>query len=110
MFPFDPDEDWYDAGLAELENLSNGVLDLIESGRFDEAERICLELKTRFPDQIDWIDRSAALEEARGEIEKALKHYQWGLVHIARYPDGFDSDSRAYYRRQIDRLRRQRGC
>lgn len=54
----DPDE-LLDLELAELETLSNGVLDLIENGLFDEAERTCLELKARFPDTIDWIERSA---------------------------------------------------
>ena len=31
-----------------------------ESGLLDEAERMCLELKARFPDTIDWIERSAS--------------------------------------------------
>ena len=100
----DTDPDWYDPDLAELEVLSNGVLDLIESEHLDEAERICLELKRRFPDQIDWIEHSAALTVARGQIEQAIEQYEQCLAHINRHPDGFDSDSRAWYRSQIDRL------
>jgi tetratricopeptide (TPR) repeat protein len=107
MLPIDPDPDWFDPDLAELEDLSNGALDLIESRRLDEAERVCLELKKRFPDQIDWIERSATLHVARGQIDQAIEHYEQCLAHIDRYPDGFDSDSRAWYRDQIDRLLRQ---
>jgi hypothetical protein len=80
---------------------------LIECGRLDEAERICLELKLRFPDQIDWIEHSAAVCEARGQTQEAMQHYEQCLAHIDRYPDGFDSESRAWYRAQIERLRRQ---
>jgi len=70
---------------------------------------MCVELKKRFPDQIDWIERSAALHAARGKIGQAIEHYQLCLTYIDRYPDGFDSDSRAWYRDQIERLRRQSG-
>lgn len=108
MFPVDPDPDWFDPELAELEILSNGTLDLIEGGRFHEAEQICRELEKRFPDQIDWVDRSAILHEARGEVDRAIERYQECLAHIDRYPDGFDSDSRAWYRDQIARLRSER--
>lgn len=107
MFHIEPDPDWYDPELAELETLSNGARDLIESGRLDEAERLCLELMTRFPDQIDWIELSAALMAARGRIEKAVKRYEQCLVFISRYPDGFDSESRAWYQSKIDRLRQK---
>ena len=107
MLPIDPDSDWFDPDLRELEEFSNGALDLIESGRLDEAERMCLELKKRFPDQIDWIERSATLHFARGQVDQAIEHYEQCLAHIDRYPDGFDSDSRAWYRNQIDRLLRQ---
>jgi len=107
MSHIDSDPDWFDPELAELEMLSNGTLDLIESGRLDEAERICLALKMRYPDQIDWIRHSAALKEASGQIEQAIEHYQKCLTHIDRYPDGFDSDSRAWYRNHA-RLRSMR--
>ena len=39
MFNRDPDPDWFhDSELDELERLSNGVVDLIESGHLDEAQ------------------------------------------------------------------------
>lgn len=107
MSHIEPDLDWYDPGLAELERLSNGALDLINEGRLDEAERICRDLKDRFPDQMDWIQHSAAICEARGKVQQAIRHYERCIAHIDRYPDGFDSDGREWYRDQIERLRRR---
>jgi hypothetical protein len=97
-------EDFFDPDLDELETLSNGVLDRNESGLLDEAERMCLELKARFPDTIDWIDRSAELHEARGHVDRAVEHYRLCLAYIDRHPDGFDDESREWYRERIDRL------
>ena len=106
MFNSDPDPDWsYDPEFERLESLSNGVVDLIESGLFEEAERHCGELKARFPDQIDWIEHSAALCEARGQVDQAIEHDRRCLARIDSHPDGFDSDSKECYRSQIDRLR-----
>ena len=107
MLPIDPDPEWFDPDLAELQELSNGVLDLIENRRLGEAERVCLELKKRFPDQIDWIEHSAALRVARGQVDQAIAHFEQCLAHIDRFPDGFDEDSRAWYRGQIDRVLQQ---
>ena len=105
MMQHDADPNGFDRELAELEALSNGALDLIERGRFDDAERVCLELKRRFPEQIDWIDRFAQLHLARGQVGRAIECYRECLAHIERDPDGFDSDSRAWYRDEIARLR-----
>jgi tetratricopeptide (TPR) repeat protein len=97
-------EDFFDPDLAELETLSNGVLDRIESGLLDEAERMCLDLKARFPDTIDWIEHSAAIHEARGNIDKAVEHYRRCLAYIDRHPDDFDEEVREGYQERIDRL------
>ena len=40
-------------------------------------------------------------------LDQAIEGYEACLAHIDRHPDGFDSDSRAWYRDQIERLRRQ---
>ena len=106
MFNRDRNPDrFYDLELDLLERLSNGVIDLIERGHLDEAERNCLELETRFPDQIDWMERSAAVYEARGQVDRAIEHYRRCLTHIDRHPHDFDSDTRERYQSQIDRLR-----
>ena len=66
----------FDPDLDLLERLSNGALDLIEAGFFDEAERMCHELKRRFPDQPDWMERAALLHETRGELVEAVADYE----------------------------------
>src|SRR5262245_10104874 len=109
MNQHDLEPDWFDPELAELEELSNGVLEHIEGGDLDTAERMCAELKQRFPDQIDGIERSAALYEARGQIDRAIECYRQCLVHIERHPADFDPDGRAHYRQEMDRLRERLG-
>ncbi|MDM8535594.1 SEC-C metal-binding domain-containing protein [Desulfobacterales bacterium HSG17] len=58
-----------------LDDLSNSVIDLINSGKFDKAEAVCKELSQRYPGQVDGIERLAMVYEARGENEKALEYY-----------------------------------
>ena len=90
--------------LNELERLSNGVLDLIRAGRLDDADKVCCVLKHKFPDQKDWIDCTGAVHEARGELRLAIGCYEQCLVFIDNHPDGFDEDSRDWYRSLIKRL------
>jgi hypothetical protein len=54
------------------------------------------------------MERSAALHVSRGQVDQAIEQYQECLAHIDRYPDDFDSDSRAWYREQIAQLRSKR--
>jgi tetratricopeptide (TPR) repeat protein len=87
-----------------LEQLSNSVLDLIDEGRIDEAEEACRQLKRDFPDVIDWIERTGAVHEARGETDKAVEYYRRCLQYIDDHPDYFDEASKDWYRRSIKRL------
>jgi tetratricopeptide (TPR) repeat protein len=73
----------------ELDNLSNSVLDLIKDGRFDDAEKTCIELLNHFPDQVDGLERFAMVFEARGENEKAIEYYK-KTAKFARSKKGFD--------------------
>jgi len=67
---FIPDD--YDPDLDALEQLSNSVVDLIRQRRFDEAVKACVELKRRYPDQMDWIFRTAEVRRDRStEISQA---------------------------------------
>jgi len=87
-----------------LEQLSNSVLDLIDEGRLDEAEDACRQLKREFPDVIDWIERTGAVHEARGESDKAVEYYRRCLQYIDDHPDYFEEASKDWYRRSIKRL------
>ena len=88
----------------DIDRLSNSVLDLIKEGRLDEAEAACRQLKREFPDAIDWIERTGAVHEARGETEKALEYYRRCLQYIDDHPDYFEEASKDWYRRSIKRL------
>ncbi len=87
-----------------LEQLSNSVVDLIHEGRLDEAEEACRQLQREFPDVIDWIERTGAVHEARGETDKAIEYYRRCLQYIDDYPDCFEEASKDWYRRSIKRL------
>lgn len=87
-----------------LDELSNGVLDLIEAGKLDKAEEACAELRRQYPDVIDWIERTGMIHEARGETQKAIEYYQRCLTYIEENPVGFDERSKDWYNRSIQRL------
>jgi len=86
------------------DQLSNGILDLIKQDRLDEAEKACRQLKREFPDLIDWIERTGAVHEARGETEKAVEYYRQCLQFIDDNPGNFEEASKDWYRRSIKRL------
>lgn len=88
----------------EFTELSNRAVDLIHDRRLAEAEEVCRELKDRFPDRIDWIERTAMLHEARGEAQKALHYYRRCLDYIEENHELFEQASRDSYRQRIDRL------
>ncbi len=77
--------------VDDLDDLSNSVLDLIDAGKFDEAESVCNELKKRYPDQVDGIERMAMVYEARGENQKAADYYL-KTAEFMRSNPGFDKE------------------
>jgi tetratricopeptide (TPR) repeat protein len=91
------------AGLDDLDNLSNSVVDLIKESRLDEAEKVCRELLSRYPDQIDGIDRSAEVYEARGNNKKAAQYYRKAAAFAKSNP-GFDQEAIDWYLSKANRL------
>ena len=75
----------------DLDDLSNSVIDLIDAEKFDEAESICMELRKRYPDQVDGIERMAMVYEARGENQKAAEYYL-KTAEFMRSNPGFDKE------------------
>jgi tetratricopeptide (TPR) repeat protein len=63
-----------DNGIEPIDRLSNGTLDLIAAGRFDEAERMCQQLFSEFPEFPDGHMRLAQLHRRRGDNLKAAEH------------------------------------
>lgn len=58
----------------DLDQLSNDTVNLIDAGKFDEAERLCHRLLDEFPDVPDGHMRMGHLFRARGEPKKAAHH------------------------------------
>ncbi len=74
------------AEVERLDHLSNGSLDLINEGRFDEAERMCQQLLVEFPDVFDGHMRLGQLHRRRGDNRKAAEHLRLAAT-MARSPD-----------------------
>jgi hypothetical protein len=95
--------EWDDDGLTET---TNSVLDLIDEKRFDEALAVCERLRVEFPQVIDWLDRSALVHEARGDLALAIDFNRRALAFTEQpdQRDGFDEDGRDYFRDKIAEL------
>lgn len=67
----------------ELATASNTVIDLIEAGKFDDAEQAARELLARYPDVHDGYDRLGMVYEARGQNKQAADCYRQ-VIEFAR--------------------------
>jgi tetratricopeptide (TPR) repeat protein len=87
----------------DLDELSNGVVDLIDVRRFDDALGACQRLLTEYPEVVDGLERSAMVHEARGDFALAIDYYRRALAFTERpdQRDGFDEDGREYFREKI---------
>ena len=89
--------------LDDLESLSNSVVDLIDDGRLDKAEKLCHDLLERYPDQIDGIERLAQLYETKGDKKKAAQYYRKAVAFAQSMP-GFDKKTIKWYLSQAKRM------
>lgn len=71
----------------DLDEVSNRVVDFIQAGDLDGAERACEDLERRYPDTVDCIERRGMLYEARGELKRAAEY----LRRITEYQRTHDS-------------------
>jgi tetratricopeptide (TPR) repeat protein len=89
--------------LDRLDALSNSVLDLVRSGRLAKGEEVCQQLLTRYPDQVDGLDRLAIVYEAKGDKAKAVEYYRKAADFMRSHP-GFDEDGLASMLSEARRL------
>ena len=94
------DVEWDDDDLDEL---SNGALDLIREGRLDEAEHACDELLRRYPEVYDGLERMGMILEARGKRKEAADYFRRAVAH-ARSMGGVDEEYIQVMQRDADRL------
>jgi tetratricopeptide (TPR) repeat protein len=59
-----------------LDEASNVVIDLIDAGRLDEAERAAQDLLERYPEVHDGLERVAMVAAARGDRARAAEYYR----------------------------------
>lgn len=95
----------YHLAETELDRLSNGVVDLVEEGRLDEADAACEQLRTQYPEVHDWLMRKAMICEARGETGLAIEYCERTIAWMDAHPEDFDPEGRAPFYRDIERLR-----
>jgi tetratricopeptide (TPR) repeat protein len=92
-----------------LDDLSNSVLDLVRTGRFDEALAACDRLLELFPDVVDGFERSGMVHAKMGNHTLAADFYRKALdfvTHPSRRDDYEDVD---FYRKQVEREERLAG-
>ena len=95
----------------ELDRLSNSVVTLVNAGRLDEADAVCEQLRTEYPEVHDWLMRKAIICEARGETDLAIEYCQRTIDWMDAHPEGFAPESREPFYADIERLKkRQQGC
>ena len=89
-----------------LDLLSNSVVGLIKEKRFDEALAVCERLRLEYPQEHDWLERSAMVHEARGDAALAIDFYARMLAFTQRpeLHDGYDEEVRELYRKKISLL------
>ncbi len=96
------------AEVDELDTLSNSVLEMLDAGRFREAEEVCQRLLNEYPDQVDGFERSARTCAAQGRKKEAVEWYR-KTVEFMRSHDGFDEDSVAWPLDEVKRLEAELG-
>jgi tetratricopeptide (TPR) repeat protein len=92
-----------------LDDLSNSVLDLVRTGRFDEALAACNQLLAEFPDVVDGFERSGMVHAKMGNHALAADFYRKALdfvTHPSRRDDYEDVD---FYREQVEKEERLAG-
>jgi tetratricopeptide (TPR) repeat protein len=92
-----------------LDELSNSVLDLVGTGRFDEALAACNRLLEEFPDVVDGFERSGMVHAKMGNHTLAADFYRKALdfvTHPSRCDDYDDAD---FYREQVETEERLAG-
>jgi tetratricopeptide (TPR) repeat protein len=91
--------------INDLDRLSNSVIDLVNEGRLDEADAVCEQLRTEYPEVHDWMTRKAMICEARGEYELAMEYCQRVIDWMDANPEDFEPRSREPFYRDIERLK-----
>ena len=91
----------------ELTEASNAVVDMVQAGNLDAAERAAHDLLARFPNVHDGYDRLGMVCEARGDHRQAADYYRKAITVIRDHPDSYDPAFEAVFQKLVDRLETQ---
>ena len=91
---------WEDDGLDDL---SNSVVDLLHQGRVAEAGAAAADLLQRFPEVVDGLERTAMVEEARGNHTVAADFYR-KAARFTRARPGYDPETTEHYEHKAAEL------
>ena len=81
-----------------LDEASNGVVDLIDAGRLDEAEQAAQDLLEHYPEVHDGLERLAMIAAARGDRPRAAEYYRRAADFVHAHADGYDPVMETYLR------------
>lgn len=84
-----------DDGLDEASNI---VIDLIDAGRLDDAERAAQDLLARYPEVHDGLERVAMVAAARGNRARAAEYYRRAADFVHARPAWYDAEMETYLR------------
>jgi tetratricopeptide (TPR) repeat protein len=88
----------------ELDEASNGVVDLIHAGRLDEAEQAARDLLLRYPEVPDGHDRLGMVHEARGNRREAADCYRKVVEFMRAHAADFDPALQIHFLERIAKL------
>lgn len=92
-----------------LDDLSNSVLDLVRTGRFDEALAACNRLLAEFSDVVDGFERSGMVHAKMGNHALAADFYRKALDFVTHPSRRDEYDDVAFYREQVEKEERLAG-
>ena len=93
--------------LDEMTEASNAVVDMVQAGNLDAAERPPTTCCARFPDVHDGYDRLGMVCEARGDHRQAADYYRKAIKVIRSHPDAYEPGFEAVFQKLINRLETQ---
>jgi tetratricopeptide (TPR) repeat protein len=84
-----------------LDDASNGVIDLIDAGRLDEAEQAAHALLANYPDVHDGLERLAMVYAARGDRPRAEEYYRKAADFVHAHAEYYGPKMESYFRRKV---------
>jgi tetratricopeptide (TPR) repeat protein len=98
------DEEEFYEWSDRLDEESNAVIDLIETGKLDEAEQAAHRLIADYPEVHDGYDRLGMVYEAREELKKAADCYRKVVEFLAEDPTDDEREMIADFERLVHEL------